>query len=136
MFAKSPNSDSYDYFLKGDDGELHRVGWATSDSVKFDVSDDKVIPSLNEPCEFSATVEVNPDFTKQMTEEIRQDVQKSIVILNQVRSAIISCVYLDGDCYGCPFQGEKDCRQKLSRLAIDAITQYRKVYEQILPKEE
>lgn len=140
MFAKSPHSDSYDYFLKGDDGEFHRVGWATTDSIKVEPSENEVIPSLHEPCEFSATVQVNPEFAKQLTEEMRRDIQGHIEMLDKVIAGLNSCIFGHGEkeaCQNCPYQPDHyNCRLHLFLSARNAIHQYRKVYEQMLPKED
>ena len=143
MFAKSSHSDSYDYFLKGDDGEFHRVGWATSDSIKpvdIDPSDDKVILSMeNNGYEFTATAEVNPEFVKQMNDEMRQEAQNCIDLLDKVVDGLNCCIFGDREaetCRHCPYKDDHySCRLHLFMTARNALYQYRKVYEQLLQKE-
>ena len=140
MFAKSSNSDSYDYFLKGEDGELHRVGWASADSIKFDELEHQVetIGLEDVGYEFKATVEVDPEWVKQMNEEIREDARKNIELLDKVVAGLCCCIFgEERNCNDCPYQDDHySCRLHLFLTARNAIYQYKKVYEQMMPKDE
>ena len=136
MYVKTPGGDSYDLYYEGSDGELHKVGWVDGDSIKAENLIDTGL--VKDSYEFKATVEVNPDWVKQLKEETKKDAQKNIELLNKVVAGLCCCIFgEERNCGECPFREDHySCRLHLFETARSAIFQYRKVYEQMIPKDE